>query len=455
MAAKSTKTAARHTVWHMEPISANGSTNRINHARGQVRSDVTAAAVNGINPAAAERGVIDLGSATDEEVARDRDARAMWLRSRRGRRPEPYVEFMLAGPPQYGSDERWPAEKEAEWAEAALGWVQKRFPDSLVVVASHHRDETAPHVHIVLSPRSVDEQGRGEWGWCRARNQAVELCAADFLREKAAKAALEGERPAKAAKEGKRQSAKRQDAKQPTTKRITPKRHNKVGAKKALAVLQNDVHAHVGAPFGLMRGERGSKKQHKAVDKMTAAIGHAREVAKSVAASRRKAAQFSKRLAQRERRIQAVETEQGAMAEREAEVAAQAEQIATAAEELAHFQQQMRQLAESLHRRQRAAQHKEEVNEKKQAENADKERRILVSMACMTHASTCVISDFDRWQELAHQALIGSPDDVDEIEAIVEPEPEPPPPTMPTPPRKPRKRRRRKPSNVVDFRPPR
>ncbi len=413
----------------MSPIPESQSTMRIRHARGEARGAVTQAAAQ-INKAAAKRGVVDVGSATDEEVERDRADRAAWLRGRRGRPPQSYVEFLVAGPPQYGSDAPWPVEQEFLWASAAVDWVKKRFPHSVIAAASIHRDETAPHLHIVLSPQSLDSKGQRQWGWCHARNQAVQFIADEF-------------QAAKAAASGKRKPRKRK-----------PFAHlNKTNAKKALSIMQNDCHAHVGEPFGLLRGERGSKAKHQAVDKMTAAIGHVREVAKSVAASRRKAAQFSKRLAQRERRIQAVETEQGAMAEREAEVAAQAEQIATAAEELAHFQQQMRQLAESLHRRQRAAQRKEEVNEKKQAENADKERRILVSMACMTHASTCVISDFDRWQELAHQALIGSPDDVDEIEAIVEPEPEPPPPT---PPRKTgRKRRRRKPSNVVDFRPQR
>ncbi len=430
MVAQSTKSADRHTVWHMESIKANGATNRIRHARGQVRSDVTVAAVNGLNPAAAARGVVDLGAATDEEVERDRHDRAMWLRSRRGQRPDPYVEFLLAGPPQYGSGECWSVEQEYLWAAASLAWVRKRFPHSLVVAASHHRDETAPHVHVVLSPRSTDPKGRIEWGWCKARNQAVELCADDFLRAKA-----------KADGDGKRGAAKVK----------LPKRHTKSSVKKVLAVLQDDCHAHTGEPFGLLRGERGSKKQHKAVDKMTAAIGHAREVAKRTAASQRKAAQFAKRLAQRERKVRAEEEAQGAVAKREAEVAAETEQLTKAAEELALFQAQTRQLAESMHRGQRANRRKDQALEKKQAELADKERRILVSMECMTHAGTCVISDFDRWQDLAHQALICSPEDLDEIEAIVEPDPEPPEPP-PTPPKKPRKRRRRKPTNVVDFR---
>ena len=55
----------------------------------------------------------------------------------------------------------------------------------------------------------------------------------------------------------------------------------KTGAKVALALLQTDCHAHIGAPFGLGRGKRGSKAKHKAVDKLQAAVGHIQDSAQA------------------------------------------------------------------------------------------------------------------------------------------------------------------------------
>ena len=268
---------ARMTVWHTETIPANGSTNRIRHARGEVRSQITTAARTLLlNPlAVAERSNVDLGSASDAEVEQDRRDRAAWLQGRRGRQPEPYVEFVLAGPPQYGDDDRWDDSKEIRWAKSCAAWVRKRFPDSLPVVQALHRDETAPHVHVILSPRSIDEHGKMEWGWCHARNQAT--AAAHTDRERQQRQDAHDRENAERAKIGLPALPLRHP---PPRKRKAGARLKKGRAKVALLALQSDCHAHVGAPYGLRRGTRGSKAQHQAVDKMKAAVGHIREAAK-------------------------------------------------------------------------------------------------------------------------------------------------------------------------------
>ena len=53
--------------------------------------------------------------------------------------------------------------------DANLKWVRDRFPESRVVVASLHRDETAPHIHVVIAPAVVNPKtGDRQWGWCKA-----------------------------------------------------------------------------------------------------------------------------------------------------------------------------------------------------------------------------------------------------------------------------------------------
>ena len=107
----------RTTVWHMEPVAANGSANLVAHARGESRSEVTEAA-NAVDAAARERGIVDLGCDTRADIAEDAKARKAWLASRRGQ-SKPFVEFGLAGRPQYGDERRWDDEKELAWAKAA------------------------------------------------------------------------------------------------------------------------------------------------------------------------------------------------------------------------------------------------------------------------------------------------------------------------------------------------
>ena len=223
----------RYSVWRYTGYAANGSANRIRHAKGLVRSAVTTE-LNEVDDEAKTQGTIDLGADSEETIEADKLARKKWLSGRRGVRPKNYAEFIFAGPPPYGEDDEWSEKKERKWADTAMAWFRKRFPHSVIVAASLHRDETSPHIHVVFSPQSRDAQDKPRWGWCFARNDAAA----------ASRAELKGHA-----------------VKKPT------KRQTKLGAKVALRLLQDDMHLHVGAPFNLERGERGSKRKHEETDK--------------------------------------------------------------------------------------------------------------------------------------------------------------------------------------------
>ena len=221
------------SVWRYTGYTANGSGNRIRHAKGVIRSPITTE-LNKVDDEAKSQGTVDLGADSEEAIEADKLARKEWLVGRRGRPPKQFAEFIFAGPPPYGEDDEWDVKKERKWADSAMTWFRKRFPHSVIVAASLHRDETAPHVHLVFSPQSRDEKGQPRWGWCHARNDAAAASIAE-KRGHAVKKAV--------------------------------KRRTKLGAKKALSSLQDDMHLFVGAPFNLERGERGSKRKHEETDK--------------------------------------------------------------------------------------------------------------------------------------------------------------------------------------------
>ena len=297
----------RKTVWHMEPVSANGSSNIIAHARGAVRSEVTKAA-NEVDAEAAERGIVDLGADPQAVLEADAAERKAWLAGRKGRPPNPYVEFLLAGPPTYDDERRWDTPKELKWAKAAAKWVRHRFPESKVVVASLHRDEAAPHVHVVIAPASLDPYtGERQWGWCKARNIAGGVI---------------GDERAK------------------KNRKVRP-RLTKAASRRILSMLQDDCHEATGAPFGLDRGKRGSKARHEAIDETKSAAARARQLhaqldirETKVAAAEKKAGQRTAKVAQREGRVRDFERAHGSASEREADNAKQRKALAELEAEL-------------------------------------------------------------------------------------------------------------------------
>ena len=152
---------------------------------------------------------------------------------RTGRKPHEAVELVLAGPPPYdgSAGEPWKPEREREWAHAAYAWALSILgPESVIAAAGWHRDESAPHVHVLAVPRAPG--GNGRVGWCATRDAAV-------ARIRAGGGAV---RP---------------------------------GSK--YRVLQDDLHARVSRHFGLGRGVVGSGARHEAIDRVKALEARARK----------------------------------------------------------------------------------------------------------------------------------------------------------------------------------
>ena len=142
----------------------------------------------------------------------------------RGRKPGEAIEILLAGPPPYGDPGQWSNARELEWARASLEWVRETIgPESVIVTAALHRDETSPHVQAVVVPVH-----KGRLGWTRVRDAA------------AVRAVEQGT--------------------------SDPER----GRKSKYAALQDDYQARVGRRFGLGRGRVGSEAKHEAIDRAKA-----------------------------------------------------------------------------------------------------------------------------------------------------------------------------------------
>ena len=187
------------------------------HVLGNIRPD-TARPVE-------ERSVI---LHDDYDGARSAIRDALQLRKdRRTRGPKPShcVDFVLAGPPGYEEPGAWDEETCRAWAGESLDWVRDVCgPRSVIAGAALHRDESAPHVHVLVVPIASD----GTLAWKHVCSEAH--------------ARFRGERPG-------------------------PKR--KMGD--WYTSLQDDLHERLSKRYGLTRGERGSKATHKAISRQKAA----------------------------------------------------------------------------------------------------------------------------------------------------------------------------------------
>ena len=219
--------------------------------------------------------VIALGGA-DYEAAR----KALRNAPRRpGRRPHEAVELVLAGPPPFDGTggEPWAPEREREWAHAAYAWARGVLgPASVVAAAGWHRDEAAPHVHVLAVPRP--EGGSGRIGWCAVRDAAVSrICGG-----------------------------------------------GRAGSK--YRVLQDDLHARVSQRFGLGRGEVGSEALHEAIDRVKAVEARTR-------LAQREAAQAAEGMLAAHAEHEALLARIGKAMEKEAELVRRTEQARERAEE--------------------------------------------------------------------------------------------------------------------------
>ena len=213
---------------------------RIAHARGDVRSEMTNAKSDAglVNPGPP---IIELAAATPAEIAKDGEDRKRWLKGRHGRRPAPVVEILLTGPPKYSDDNAWSLKEEKAWAATCVKWARFVMPGSIIEVASLHRDESSPHVHVMLRPAADGADGTRAWGMNPAMRQAVSVVTSKEFK---------------------------------TADSI--KRWTRAQASKAMTMLQNSYYRNVGERFGLERGEIGSDRKHVAVSEIKA-LGNAKE----------------------------------------------------------------------------------------------------------------------------------------------------------------------------------
>ena len=79
-----------------------------------------------------------------------------------GRKPQPCIGIIAAGPPAYGAAEAWDQDQIAKWAVQSVQWFKECSPHSVITAAALHQDETRPHVHILAVARA--ESGHVGWG---------------------------------------------------------------------------------------------------------------------------------------------------------------------------------------------------------------------------------------------------------------------------------------------------
>ena len=201
--------------------------------RGETRSETTNAA-DPLIYKGEPLGVVELAPAlSKDDLAKLMKERKRDLAKQRGTRPKEYAEMVFIGAQR--TDPSWNPDKATEWAEECLAWVRKRMPDSPVVAAAAHHDETQWHAHVIVVPRAV-ANGKMQWGTA-AVHRAMDAEYTGTYRQRIGR--------------------------------------RSIGA--VMSRIQDDVWEHVGAPFGLLRGKVGSKRRHKAVDIVESANAHRRE----------------------------------------------------------------------------------------------------------------------------------------------------------------------------------
>ena len=131
--------------------------------RSQVRGALAAHVAARLRPATAVPATGERANSVllDQVERAARYARRFPRTGPRGGRPaKPAVDFVVAGPPRFGAPERWGRAREDAYFRDAYSWlVEKMGSRSMVACAAIHRDETAPHLHVLAVP--VSSRGLG------------------------------------------------------------------------------------------------------------------------------------------------------------------------------------------------------------------------------------------------------------------------------------------------------
>ena len=238
-----------YQIWRVAQV---GPPTRLrNHIAGKTRN-VSIGSRTRANGLFSTERLIDGIDATDS-VIREGDKRRRELK-RRGPKPSHYKEMLFAGPPQFKSDECWSAEDIRSWENRCLDWVQRVFVTAHIDLAEAHHDETAPHLHVLIVPKSED----GTISWRRLQKESA--------------------------------------------RRLDPKVGN--NSQSQMRTLQNSCWWYCGKPFDMERGEISEKpRKHRATDHVKAAENIAEEITKEAVAEKEKVAEREAAVAEQERVI--------------------------------------------------------------------------------------------------------------------------------------------------------
>ena len=179
------------------------------HIEGETRPDEAVARVE-------YGGRASIRIAGDRELADSRLAEALTIK-RPGRPGLSSVEVFGSGPPPFDAADAWPAERVMAWAHRFAGWLDDAIgPDAVIRRLELHVDERSPHLHGDVVPLVRDERGlKRSWEGVAARMIGVP------------------------------------SAKGPAVMRA----------------IQDSHYENVSQPFGLGRGEVGSKRRHEPPDR--------------------------------------------------------------------------------------------------------------------------------------------------------------------------------------------
>lgn len=153
----------------------------------------------------------------------------------RGKPPEPWCEAIFVGPQIID----WSPKQGRRWADTCVAEYERLMPHARIIEAQLHTRETAWHVHIVAQPRGIDQMDRLKCSKNAMIRTAIEI--------------ETGEPPPYAGRRG-------------------LDNHGE-----DCMALQDAFHRVCGEPFGLLRGERGSKAAHRELDDEHRAAAAARE----------------------------------------------------------------------------------------------------------------------------------------------------------------------------------
>ena len=214
----------------------------------------------------------------------------------RGRRPSPIVDLLVAGPPRFeprpgkGDPEPWSRARVEAWERDLAAVLRDAFPHSRFLAVTGHRDEASPHGHAYVVP--IDSQGRH--GWAHVRRE---------LARRAGCPEAEPEDPGRVYLDGK--------GRERGAHSLAQVLGSLPRASLEMTHVQDWLHERLGEPHGLERGERGSRRVHRAVDRVASAESRARaveaEAARVVEAERERAAGASQQADAQQRRLDDLE----------------------------------------------------------------------------------------------------------------------------------------------------